>query len=147
QPACRPQPVTRRLPTRPAARAARPHRARGEQPRGGSCAVSWRVEALHAERSASIGVHTQPRLHRTRILPGWIRSPVTGSNRPPRSPEGASMTDRHRSLFVLLLVLGLIAASLAVLNQRETKLGLDLQGGVQLVYEAERTAQQPTATP
>ena len=30
------------------------------------------------------------------------------------------MTERHRSLFVLLLVLGLIAASLAVLNQRDT---------------------------
>ena len=54
---------------------------------------------------------------------------------------------RHRSLFVLLLVSGLIAASLAVLNQRDTKLGLDLQGGVQLVYEAEPTAQQPTVTP
>ena len=57
------------------------------------------------------------------------------------------MTERHRSLFVLLLVLGLIAASLAVVNQRDTKLGLDLQGGVQLVYEAEPTAQQPTVTP
>ena len=57
------------------------------------------------------------------------------------------MTDRHRSLFVLLLVSGLIAASLAVLTQRDTKLGLDLQGGVQLVYEAEPTAQQPTVTP
>ena len=34
-----------------------------------------------------------------------------------------------------------------VLNQRDTKLGLDLQGGVQLVYEAEGTAQQPTVTP
>ena len=57
------------------------------------------------------------------------------------------MTERHRSWFVLLLVSGLIAASLAVLNQRDTKLGLDLQGGVQLVYEAEPTAQQPTVTP
>jgi SecD/SecF fusion protein len=57
------------------------------------------------------------------------------------------MTDRRRSLFVLLLVLGLIAASLAVLDQRDTKLGLDLQGGVQLVYEAKPTAQQPTVTP
>ena len=34
-----------------------------------------------------------------------------------------------------------------MLNQRDTKLGLDLQGGVQLVYEAEGTAQQPTVTP
>ena len=57
------------------------------------------------------------------------------------------MTERRRSVFVLLLVLGLIAASLVVLNQRDTKLGLDLQGGVQLVYEAEGTAQQPTVTP
>ena len=57
------------------------------------------------------------------------------------------MTERRRSLFVLLLVLGLIAASISVLNQRDTKLGLDLQGGVQLVYEAEATAQQPTVTP
>ena len=57
------------------------------------------------------------------------------------------MTERHRSLCVLLLVLGLIAASLVVLDARDTKLGLDLQGGVQLVYEAEPTAQQPTVTP
>ena len=56
------------------------------------------------------------------------------------------MTVRHRFLFVLLLVLGLAAASLAVLDQRDTKLGLDLQGGVQLVYEAAPTAQQPTVT-
>jgi SecD/SecF fusion protein len=57
------------------------------------------------------------------------------------------MVERRRSSFVLLLVLALIAASLAVLDQRDTKLGLDLQGGVQLVYEAEPTAQQPTVTP
>jgi SecD/SecF fusion protein len=57
------------------------------------------------------------------------------------------MTERRRSVFVLLLVLGLIAASLVVLNQRDMKLGLDLQGGVQLVYEAEPTPQQPTVTP
>ena len=56
------------------------------------------------------------------------------------------MTDRRRSFFVLLLAVGLLAASLAVLDQRETKLGLDLQGGVQLVYEAAPTAQQPTVT-
>ena len=68
-------------------------------------------------------------------------------SRPPAVSPAGGMTERHRSLFVLLLVLGLIAASLAVLNQRDTKLGLDLQGGVQLVYEAEPTAQQPTVTP
>jgi SecD/SecF fusion protein len=56
------------------------------------------------------------------------------------------MSERRRSLFVLLLVLGLIAASVAVVSSRETKLGLDLQGGVQLVYQGEPTAQQPQVT-
>ena len=46
------------------------------------------------------------------------------------------MTDRRRSLFVLLLVLGLLAGSLVVIAGKKTKLGLDLQGGVQLVYQA-----------
>src|SRR5919107_746980 len=56
------------------------------------------------------------------------------------------MSDRRRSLFVLLLVLGLIAGSLAVVATKATKLGLDLKGGVQLVYEAKPTAQQPQLT-
>ena len=56
------------------------------------------------------------------------------------------MSERRRSLFVLLLVLGLIAASIGAVATRETKLGLDLQGGVQLVYEGQPTAQQPTVT-
>src|SRR3712207_2659032 len=54
------------------------------------------------------------------------------------------MSERRRSLLILLLVFGLIAASIAVVATKETKLGLDLQGGVQLVYEAQPTAQQPT---
>src|ERR671915_392580 len=56
------------------------------------------------------------------------------------------MSDRRRSLFVLLLVLGLVAASVFAISSRDTKLGLDLQGGVQLVYEGRPTAQQPTVT-
>src|SRR3954453_9005777 len=61
------------------------------------------------------------------------------------------MSDRRRNLYVLLVVLGLLAASLAVVlpgvpPKKETKLGLDLQGGVQLVYEARPTKQQPTVT-
>src|SRR5215204_1866624 len=56
------------------------------------------------------------------------------------------MSDRRRNLFVLLAVLGLIAASLAVITTKETKLGLDLQGGVQLIYEGKPTKQQPTVT-
>jgi len=57
------------------------------------------------------------------------------------------MSDRRRNTFVLLTVLGLIAASVAVIATKPTRLGLDLQGGVQLVYEASPTKQQPTVTP
>jgi SecD/SecF fusion protein len=56
------------------------------------------------------------------------------------------MSERRRSLFVLLLVLGLIAASVYVISTKPTRLGLDLQGGVQLVYQGEPTPQQPTVT-
>jgi SecD/SecF fusion protein len=56
------------------------------------------------------------------------------------------MSERRRSLFVLLLVLGLIAASAYVVSSKKTTLGLDLQGGVQLIYEGKPTAQQPTVT-
>jgi SecD/SecF fusion protein len=73
---------------------------------------------------------------------------LRGEHGPADAPSPARrMTERRRSQFVLLLVLGLIVASLMVVNQRETKLGLDLQGGVQLVYEAEPTVRQPTVTP
>ncbi len=54
------------------------------------------------------------------------------------------MSERRRSLFILLLVFGLIAASAVVVATKPTKLGLDLQGGVQLVYEAQPTPQQKT---
>jgi SecD/SecF fusion protein len=57
------------------------------------------------------------------------------------------MSDRRRNLFVLLTILGLIAASAAVILTKPTRLGLDLQGGVQLVYEARPTKQQPKVTP
>ena len=56
------------------------------------------------------------------------------------------MSERRRSFFVLLLVLGLIAASVFAISTRDTKLGLDLQGGVQLIYRGQPTAQQPTVT-
>ena len=56
------------------------------------------------------------------------------------------MSERSRNLFILLLVLGLIAGSVAVLATKETKLGLDLQGGVSLVYQGKPTKQQPTIT-
>src|SRR3954471_9023745 len=56
------------------------------------------------------------------------------------------MSDRRRSLFILLLVAGLLAGSLAAIATKSTKLGLDLKGGVQLGYQAKPTAQQPTVT-
>jgi SecD/SecF fusion protein len=53
------------------------------------------------------------------------------------------VTDRRRNLFVLLLVAGLLAASLFAIATKPTRLGLDLRGGVELVYQAEPTPQQP----
>ncbi len=51
------------------------------------------------------------------------------------------MTDRRRNTLILLVVVGLVAASLAVIATKKTRLGLDLKGGVQLVYQARPTAQ------
>jgi SecD/SecF fusion protein len=48
---------------------------------------------------------------------------------------------RRRHLFVLLFVLGLIVVSGIVIASKETKLGLDLEGGLELVYQG-----QPTGT-
>jgi SecD/SecF fusion protein len=56
------------------------------------------------------------------------------------------VTDRRRNLFILLLVAGLLAGSLVVIATKPTKLGLDLRGGVELVYQAEPTPQQPVVT-
>jgi SecD/SecF fusion protein len=48
---------------------------------------------------------------------------------------------RRRNLFVLLFVLALIVLSAVVVAKRETKLGLDLKGGVELVYQATPTGE------
>src|SRR4051795_4545272 len=56
------------------------------------------------------------------------------------------MTERRRNSLILLVVLGLIAASVVVAMTRDTKLGLDLQGGVSLVYQGKPTKQQPKLT-
>ena len=53
------------------------------------------------------------------------------------------MTDRRRNTFILLLVFGLLIASIAVIITKPTKLGLDLQGGVELTYEAKATKTTP----
>ncbi|MEA2148270.1 MAG: SecD/SecF fusion protein, partial [Solirubrobacteraceae bacterium] len=52
----------------------------------------------------------------------------------------------RRNLFVLLLVLGLLIASAVVITQKPTKKGLDLQGGVELVYQAKPTKQTPVTS-
>src|SRR5918993_650527 len=51
------------------------------------------------------------------------------------------MGSRRRNFFVLLFVIGLVAASGFIITKKETKLGLDLQGGLELVYQG-----QPTGT-
>ena len=48
------------------------------------------------------------------------------------------MSDRKRHGFVLLLVLGLLAASVVAIAFKPTLLGLDLKGGVQLTYKASK---------
>ncbi len=53
------------------------------------------------------------------------------------------MSDRQRHGFVLLLVVGLIVASVVVLTTQRTVLGLDLKGGIELVYQGQRTPQSP----
>jgi SecD/SecF fusion protein len=53
------------------------------------------------------------------------------------------MSDRRRHGLVLLLVLGLLAASAVAIALKPTLLGLDLKGGVQLTYQAMPTPQTP----
>jgi SecD/SecF fusion protein len=50
------------------------------------------------------------------------------------------VTDRKRNALVLLIVAGLVAASAAAIVFRTTRLGLELKGGVELVYQAKPTA-------
>ena len=64
------------------------------------------------------------------------------------------MTDRQRNGFVLLLVIGLVLGSLVVVagipgavKSKKTVLGLDLKGGVELVYQGLPSAQTPVVTP
>jgi SecD/SecF fusion protein len=56
------------------------------------------------------------------------------------------MHDRRRNFLILLIVAGLIAGSLAVIATKKTRLGLDLKGGVELVYQGKPTAQSKVDT-
>ncbi len=57
------------------------------------------------------------------------------------------MARRRRNLFILLVILGLTAASAIVIATKPTVLGLDLRGGTQLVYQGRPTPQTPEVTP
>src|SRR2546421_8569214 len=63
------------------------------------------------------------------------------------------MSDRQRHGFILVLVVGLMLASLVAIagipgavKPQKTRLGLDLKGGVELVYQGQPTAQTPVVT-
>ncbi|MFL5843979.1 MAG: protein translocase subunit SecD [Solirubrobacteraceae bacterium] len=49
------------------------------------------------------------------------------------------MTDRRRNFFILLLVGVLLGGSIAVALTKPTRQGLDLKGGIELVYQAKPT--------
>ncbi|MGH2957827.1 MAG: protein translocase subunit SecD, partial [Solirubrobacterales bacterium] len=53
------------------------------------------------------------------------------------------MSSRRRNAFILLFVLGLILASLLVVLTKETRQGLDLEGGTELIYQGRPTPQNP----
>jgi len=56
------------------------------------------------------------------------------------------MGTRRSHLLVLLLVLGLVAVSGIIIASKETKLGLDLQGGLELVYQGQATGEDTEVT-
>jgi SecD/SecF fusion protein len=56
------------------------------------------------------------------------------------------MGNRRRHLFVLVFVLGLLIVSGIVIANNSTKLGLDLKGGLELVYEGQPTGQVKEVT-
>ncbi len=56
------------------------------------------------------------------------------------------MGNRRRYFFVLAFVLGLVIASALVIANTSTKLGLDLKGGVELVYQGQPTGQVKEVT-
>jgi SecD/SecF fusion protein len=62
------------------------------------------------------------------------------------------MTDRRRNLIVLAIVGFLLVLSAAIIVpgaplEKKTQLGLDLRGGVELIYQTEPTPQVPKITP
>ena len=56
------------------------------------------------------------------------------------------MGSRRRNILILLIVAGLVAASAVVIALKPTRLGLELKGGVSLVYKGRATAQSKVDT-
>src|SRR3954452_1003745 len=56
------------------------------------------------------------------------------------------MTNRTRNLSILGVVLLLLVGAGAVIATKSTKLGLDLKGGIELVYQGQPTPQVPVVT-
>jgi SecD/SecF fusion protein len=57
------------------------------------------------------------------------------------------MTNRTRNLSILGILLILLAGAAFAIATKSTKLGLDLKGGIELVYQGQPTPQVPTVTP
>src|SRR3954463_2184189 len=57
------------------------------------------------------------------------------------------MTNRTRNLSILAIVLLLLVGAVGVIATKSTKLGLDLKGGTELVYQGQPTPQVPQVTP
>jgi len=57
------------------------------------------------------------------------------------------VTSRRRNLPIILAVIALLVGAAFVITDRPTRLGLDLRGGVELVYEGQPTPQVPEVTP
>ena len=56
------------------------------------------------------------------------------------------MGRRRSNLFILLFVLALIVVSGLVIASKPTRLGLDLKGGVELIYQGTPTGQVKTVS-
>ncbi len=54
------------------------------------------------------------------------------------------MGSRRVNITIITLVLAMVVGSLLIIATKPTKLGLDLSGGTQLIYEGESTPQNPT---
>jgi SecD/SecF fusion protein len=57
------------------------------------------------------------------------------------------MSNRARNFTILGLVVALLGAAAFVITTKDTKLGLDLEGGVELVYQGRPTPKVPEVTP